>query len=125
MALFTILTGVVLIILGLYSYFATGGVSITALIPAFFGVAFTLSGLLAMKEKFLKHAMHAAAVLALLGLVGSFGGILDVVALWGGADIERPDAAYSKAIMAIICVAFLGAAVRSFINARKEREAAE
>jgi len=40
----TIALGVVLIILGLAGYFLTGAVSVTALIPAFFGLVLAVAG---------------------------------------------------------------------------------
>ncbi|MDR8390338.1 hypothetical protein NC796_04240 [Aliifodinibius sp. S!AR15-10] len=120
---FTRVFGIILIILGLASYFGTGMVSITALIPAFFGVVFLILGLAARKESLYKHVMHGAAVLALLGLFGSAGGLLNVVYMIGGSSVERPSAAISQAIMALLCIIFIGAAVKSFINARKAKEA--
>ena len=44
--------------------------SITALIPAFFGIALILLGIVARNEKARKHAMHFAALLGLVGLLG-------------------------------------------------------
>ena len=40
--------------------------SLTALIPAFFGSALSLCGVLALDESKLKHAMHVVAMLAVL-----------------------------------------------------------
>ena len=122
MAKFTRIVGVTLIFLGVISYIGTGMVSITALIPAFFGLVFLILGIAARKESIYKHVMHGAAVLALLGLFGSAGGLLDVFYMMGGTSVERPDAAISQAIMAVVCIIFLGAAVKSFIDARKAKE---
>jgi heme A synthase len=120
---FTRVFGIILIILGLASYFGTGMVSITALIPAFFGVVFLILGFAARKESLYKHVMHGAAVLALVGLFGSAGGLLNVAYMIGGNSVERPSAAISQAIMALLCIIFIGAAVKSFIDARKAKEA--
>ncbi|MDZ7693296.1 MAG: hypothetical protein U5K69_19625 [Balneolaceae bacterium] len=120
---FTRIFGVILIILGLVSYFATGMVSNTALIPAFFGAVFLILGFAAKKESILKHVMHGAAVLALLGLFGSGQGLINVFKMLGGSAVERPQAAISQAIMAICCIVFLVVAVRSFIKARQAKEA--
>ena len=55
--------GLILIVLGLASYFLTGRVSVTALIPAFFGSVFIILALVARNESARKHAMHAAVAL--------------------------------------------------------------
>jgi len=112
--------GLILILLGVVTYFASGAASATALIPAFFGIAFVALGWLGgKKESMRKHAMHAALLLAILGLGGSFGGLLQVIGQVGGGVLERPAAAYAQAIMAIICIFFVAAGVKSFIDARK------
>ena len=75
MPLVTVVFGIILIAMGAGGYFGTGSESVTALIPAFFGVPMVIAGLLARQEKFLKHAMHAAALLALLGAAGAGRGL--------------------------------------------------
>jgi heme A synthase len=123
MAHFTRIFGVTLIFLGIIPYLATGMESITALIPAFFGIVFLILGIAARKESIYKHMMHGAAVLALLGLFGSGSGLIKVFTLIGGGSVERPDAVISQAVMAVLCIIFLGAAIKSFIDARKAKEA--
>ena len=124
MAKFTRIFGVSLIFLGVIPYFATGMESLTALIPSAFGLVFLGLGIAARKESIYKHVMHGAATLALLGLGGSFGGLLDIFTMIGGGSVERPNAAIAQSIMALFCIVFLAAAIRSFINARKEKEEA-
>lgn len=112
-----------MIILGAASFVLTGAASPTALIPAFFGIAFIGLGVLGVKkESMRKHVMHAALLLAILGIGGSFGGLVNVLGVLGGNELERPNAAYAQAVMAIICIYFVIAGVRSFINARKSTE---
>jgi len=112
--------GILMIILGAGSFLLTGAASATALIPAFFGIAFVGLGILGIKkESMRKHVMHAALLLAILGIGGSFGGLINVLGVLGGNELERPNAAYAQAIMAIICIYFVIAGVRSFISARK------
>lgn len=116
--------GILLIILGIASYVLTGAASVTALIPAFFGIAFVGLGILGTKkESMRKHVMHAALLLAILGIGGSFGGLINVFSVLGGAELERPAASIAQAIMAIVCIFFVVAGVQSFIAARKERTA--
>ena len=120
---YAILFSLLLILLGLGSYFGTGRSSVTALIPAFFGLPLLLTGLLGLRESLLQHAMHAAAVLALLGLLGTISGIPKLVTLLGGGAVERPAAAVVQTLMAVLCAVFLGLCVRSFISARRRRDA--
>lgn len=116
----TILFGSLLILLGLIAYFATGSQSITALIPTFFGIPVLLLGVVARNEKWHKHAMHVTLVLALLGLIGSFSGIPKTIALIGGDDILRPQAAITQTIMALLCFGYFLLGIRSFIEARRK-----
>ncbi|MCZ6835728.1 MAG: hypothetical protein O7G85_08140, partial [Planctomycetota bacterium] len=66
MARLTIVFGSLLIALGLVVYFVLadpdeqGKVSVTALIPAFFGIPIALLGVVALKEKLRMHAIHGA-----------------------------------------------------------------
>src|SRR5438034_230558 len=63
--------GILLIVLGLGGFFGTGAEHGTALIPAYFGTALLILGLLALKDSLRKHAMHVAAMVGLLGVVGA------------------------------------------------------
>ncbi|MGM0506846.1 MAG: hypothetical protein ACQER4_06635 [Bacteroidota bacterium] len=113
--------GLVLILLGVISYIATSAVSFTALIPSFFGVVFYGLGMWGEKnESMRKHAMHAALLLAILGLAGSFGGLISVFGALGGAPIERPAAAFSQSLMALLCIFFLILGIKSFRAARMD-----
>jgi uncharacterized membrane protein len=115
--------GIILIVLGLVSYFGTGAVSFTALIPSFFGLIFFGLGYLASKsESMRKHYMHAALLLAVFGIAGTFGGLMSVLGALGGETIENPPAAYAQALMAILCIFFIIMGVKSFINARRSPE---
>jgi len=96
MAHFTRIFGVTLIFLGIIPYFATGMESVTALIPAFFGIIFLILGIAARKESIYKHVMHGAAGLALLGFFGTVMGLIDVFYMLGGESVTRPDAAISR-----------------------------
>ena len=121
MANTTIGFGVVLILIGLVSFVATGSSAYTALIPSAFGFVLVGLGILARNEAMRKHAMHGAAVVGLLGFLGSVSGIWQLVGMMGGEAIERPAAAIARSIMAIVCAAFVAMTVKSFIAARAAR----
>jgi uncharacterized membrane protein (UPF0136 family) len=71
MAKTAIAFGILLTLLGLTAYFGISSESITALIPAFFGVPVIILGWLALNEQYRKHSMHIAAALMLLGFIGT------------------------------------------------------
>ena len=121
MAKFSIAFGVILIILGLISYFGISSESITALIPTFLGVPILILGYLALNEKYLKHAMHGALVLVILGFGGTVSGLLKFFRMIGGEVFERPSAITIQAIMAVLCLIFLIFAIKSFIDARRKK----
>jgi hypothetical protein len=124
MAKTTIGFGVALIALGLGGYFATGAQSPTALIPAAAGLLLVGFGLLARNPRMRMHAMHGAALVGVLGLAGSIGGVSKVAKLLAGETIARPAAAISRSIMALLCLAFVALTVRSFVAARIARRKA-
>ncbi len=95
----------------------------TALIPAFFGLPLVVLGVLAGKPNMRKHAMHGAAMIGLLGLLGTIRGFIAALQWMGGTTPARPAAVAFQAIMAVLCAVFVALCVRSFIEARKAREA--
>jgi hypothetical protein len=115
--------GVVLIVFGLASYFLTGMVSVTALIPAFFGFVLALLGLVARDENKRKHAMHGAVLVALLGFGGAVPGLLKIGSYFDGTA-ARPAAVMAQSIMAVLMLIYLVMAIRSFAAARAARREA-
>ncbi len=63
--------GLAMIITGVLAYVLTSFASVTALIPAFFGVPIAALGVVALEPTRAKPAGIAAIVLALLGLAGT------------------------------------------------------
>ncbi len=116
MAKITIGLGLVLIALGLGSYFGTGRASVTALIPAFFGLPLLLLGLVALKERMRTIAMIIAVVIGLLGFAGTISGLMKLPVLLTGSELDRPAAVAVQAAMAIVCFVFVLLSVWSFIN---------
>ena len=119
----TILFGLLLIILGVGGYVATDRESLTALIPAIAGVLFVLLGAVGRIDHLRKHAMHAAAALALLGFFGTISGVIKLFSWMGGNEPDRKPAVVAQAIMAVLCLLFVILCVRSFIAARRARAA--
>lgn len=127
MAVPALITSLLLIVVGVVGYIngtpgADGKVSPTALIPAFFGAIIGICGVLAFNPKFRKHAMHLAAM---VGLLGAIGGIMPLVRQYnktGSFDPTKPSAVAGE-LMILICLVFVGLCVKSFIDARKARQA--
>ncbi len=124
MPLVTIVCGALLEAMGFFAYFGADFLgekqSVTALIPAFFGTPMMVCGVLAMNPKFLKHAMHGAAMLGLLGAVGA---IFRPVKLLVTGQFELTVPFYFQAGMFALCTVFVLLCVKSFIEARQARQA--
>ena len=120
----TIVYGAILTVIGLTGYFATGQASVTALIPAFLGVPVAICGLLARNERLLKHAMHGAVLLALLGLLGTLSSPAKLPALLDGTA-ERPAAVLAQILTLLCSLIFVVLSVQSFIAARRARQSSD
>ncbi len=112
--------GLLLIVLGVAFYYATKQASMTALIPAFFGVAILICGLIAIKPSARKHAAHVAALVGLLGIAGGFG--MSIPKFMKG---EANLATLEQLIFGIVCAVYVFFCVRSFIAARKAKKKLE
>jgi multisubunit Na+/H+ antiporter MnhF subunit len=119
----TIVTGVLLIVLGVVGFVGTGSEHPTALIPAGFGLALAICGFLAKAPERRKLFMHIAVTLGLLGFLGTVMGLVKVIRMAAGETIARPEAAESQAVMAFITAIFVALCINSFIKARKARVA--
>jgi hypothetical protein len=112
--------GIFLIILGLVGFITTGMQSVTALIPTFFGILFLILGFIARKESSRKMAMHIAMGIGLLGLIGSFPGLIKMFALLTGGEVARPAAVIAQSIMALLLIFYLSSGIKTFIDSRKK-----
>ncbi|MEL7238315.1 MAG: hypothetical protein AAGK78_05585 [Planctomycetota bacterium] len=118
-----ILFGGLLILLGLAGY----GVGLlgeyaswTSLIPAFPGVPILLCGLIGLQGgSARKHAMHVAAVFALLGALATFGGFKRAI----NPETFNIISTIAVTGMLLLCGGFLVLCIKSFIAARKARQA--
>jgi hypothetical protein len=115
----TVVIGVILIALGIVGYVATDMVSPTALIPAVFGLVLLVLGFYGRDASRRKIAMHLAMGIALVGILGTFRGLLQLPAVLTGGAVERPAAVVAQGLMALLLIVYLGLGIRSFINARR------
>lgn len=126
MAKLTILFGVVLIVLGVWGFVATGSVHYTALIPTWFGLALAVSGALARTEDAKRRMlwMHVAVTVGLLGFIGAGSRAIVELVKAHGAPLAQPIAVEDQIVMAAICLVYVLLCVRSFIAVRRTRNAA-
>ena len=117
----SILCGILLVIIGAVGYVIgvmDAKASITALIPAFFGIVLAGLGFVAQaKEGLRKHLMHAALVVALLGFIATAGRLISKL-----SELTASPAVIAQASMAVVCLAFVLLGIRSFAAARRSRE---
>ena len=114
----TRLIGLILIVLGVASYQLTGRTSLTAMIPAFFGVVLVVCAMIARQsDAARRHAMHAAVA---IGLIGALASLARGVPAALGGDAARP-AVMAQLVMGVLLVIYVALGVQSFIAARKAR----
>lgn len=116
----SVLMGFLLILLGVAGYFASNMASPTALIPAAFGVVILMLGAYGREPSRRRVAMHLAMGIALVGILGSIGGLL-ALARWMTGSYSGPLtlAPIARALMAILLGIYLAAGIRSFVAARR------
>ncbi len=112
---------ILLILLGLVGYFGTGRLSITALIPTWLGILILICGIVALSHRFTKTFMHIAVVLAFLGFLGTFHGIIKMVKMLMGITIPLPQAAIAQSIMSLLCLVYVLICFRWFLNNRRKK----
>ena len=119
------LIGLSLMALGGYYYFDTS--ALTSLIPAYFGVAFLLLGVLALiQPKLRMHYMHFIALGSLVGVVAGLMRSLPKAIAWAkGTAPEHPAAVTEQLVMTGLCLVLLFACVNSVLTARRWRKTQE
>lgn len=124
MAKITIVFAVLLIALGLVSYFGTGSAHPTALIPTWWGLALGIGGILAISpsERRRKIFMHINVTVGALGCIGAVAAAMQG---YGAARSQGIDPDYvalaAKLTMAALLAVYVQLCVRSFMAARRAR----
>lgn len=117
-----IIIGGILILLGVFGYLAGGRASVTALIPAFFGIPLAIASAFGLKTAFQKHAMHIASIFGLLGFLAPLGRIIPQAAQ---GEFVLNLAGFSMILMSLLCGIFFIACFKFFLDARKARKASK
>jgi len=123
MAKMTITFGTLLILLGFIGYEAPGIHSLTALIPAAFGLVLVVLGILARTPNQKKRmiVMHIAVTVGLLGFLGTVKGVYDFIRMQMGHPELFPAMVEAQALMSLMMLCYVLLCVRSFIQARRAR----
>ena len=121
MIMITRAIGAVLVVVGLGAYFGTGMESVTALAPGALGLVLLVLGLLAGDPERRRGMIHAALVVAVVGVLASAMPLMDLPDLFAG-EAERPAAVVASGLMALLCLVYIALGVRSFVAARKDAE---
>ena len=106
----SLLLGIAFMILGVGAYVISEFASVTALIPAVFGVLIIGLGLLARAEQYRRFALFGVAALAILGILGSLRVVPDVIAQ------EWTVATVSQAIMIVLSLIVLGIVAKDVVD---------
>jgi hypothetical protein len=97
-----------LVVLGVVSYFGTRRASLTALIPAAFGLLVALLSLLAWLSPSWSDPLRFATVsIGILGFVATARSLI-VLSRSLRSDVSVTPATLSKGIMSLSCLAFVG-----------------
>ncbi|MFT3788588.1 MAG: hypothetical protein QM770_20850 [Tepidisphaeraceae bacterium] len=95
----------------------------TSMIPVVLGAIIAWAGFLGRKPQLRMHAMHGAAGVALLGLLATIPGLINLIAVVSGAERARPTYVYvAQTVVFALMATFLVVAVNSFMAARRQRE---
>ncbi len=123
MAKITMTFGALLILLGFIGYEAPGVHSLTALIPAAFGLVLGILGVLARTPNQKKRmiVMHIAVTVGLIGFLGTVIGIYRFIQMLTGHAVALPAMAEAQALMSLMMLFYVLLCVRSFIEARRAR----
>ena len=117
----TLLIALCLIVIGLVGCLMSGAP--TSLIPTGIGVLSAICGIVAVRKEDLRmHAMHGAALLGLLIIMGTASSVQKYLKLIGGEDIARPLAVKMQVLVLAISVLYMIFAIKSFIDARRLRK---
>ena len=118
MAKLTAVFGLLLIGNGIWGYTASESASVTALIPAFVGIALLLCAIGSIVKPALNmHLMHIAALLGLLGCLAALGRLIF-------KEDQNGLVQANLGLMAALCGGYVYSCFRSFKEAGRRRRAA-
>ncbi len=107
MKILTICFGILLTLLGIGSYVASGMDSLWALMPALFGVLATFFGFLQGKWEH-QHPLYGAILMALLSFIGSIRGLWNLfILLTGGEPVLSSQLIAARSMRGVLSLVFI------------------
>lgn len=110
--------GIVLVAIGVGAYVITAFESITALIPAIFGVIIALLGGVGRQTARERITVYGIGLLALLGVAGSAQGISELIALLTGEAVDSAIAPVAQSATVVIGLVLLAAVGKYALDTR-------
>jgi hypothetical protein len=127
MARVTLIFALLMVVLGEAGYLGTGSLHKTALIPVWFGLALGLFGFLAIRAKSEKARMTLMHINVTIGLIGFLSATIVAIQRYrlvtAAGHAPNPIALGSQVGMAVLMGIYVAMCVRSFIAARRARQA--
>ena len=109
MAKLTIGFGILLVLLGVFGFVATGSAHPTALIPSAIGLFFVLFGVMVNTDDSKKRMlwMHISVTVALLAFIGTIPADIDTIRIARGMVLPHPVAVLEKGAMSLLCLLYV------------------
>lgn len=114
----SVVLGGVLVAVGLGAYVLSDFASVTALIPASFGVLTATLALVGREPTREQPAIYAIGLLGVVGVLGSTRGIPDIITLLTGGSVDSLVAPVTQGVMIAICLVLVGVAGRYVLETR-------
>ena len=111
----TILFGLLLVVIGLGGYYFSDAKQPMTLIPAVLGIAMFVCGVVAAQGAMRMLAMRVAALIGMIGFVGPMVTIFN--------DITNTAEVLAKGLTSALCLMFVMMCINSFLEARRARKA--
>ena len=111
-----LIIGVTLGVLGIGAWILTDFASMTALIPAIFGILVVGLASIGRETDRERLAVYGIAALGALGVLGSLRAVPDIIAVATGGEIDSAVAVVSQGIMIVLGLVLVIVAVRAVID---------
>lgn len=115
---FGVILGTTLIVIGVGAYVITEFESVTALIPAIFGLLIAVLGEVGRRTGREQISVYGIGLLALLGVAGSAQGLPDLFALLVGENVDSVVAAVAQSATVAIGLVLLGTVGKYVLDTR-------
>ena len=110
--------GVALVVLGIGAWVLTDFASMTALIPALFGILLVGLSSAGQETNHERLAVYGIGALGALGVLGSLRGVPDIIAFVTGGEVDSTVAVASQGSMIVLGLVLVVVAVRAVLASR-------